>query len=213
MPGVNGVLIADVVLSSREPRLRTVLRERLHRATQAHLREKRIRLPYAVTAGDEFQAVPSGIEAIPELIFDLRRLLRPLGLRIGVGIGRIRGPIKAPVNHLEGEAFVFARQAIDTVKRESLYRYPTLTAFRSARKSFDRIANLVYGLNDTLLLDVTDAQWRTIDVYFGKRRVDRTARKLKVDISTSSRNLKRGNYWQLAEVAATMKALLRDEWE
>lgn len=212
MPSVNSVLIADVVLSSQEPRLRAMLRENLHRATQAHLREKRIRLPYAVTAGDEFQVVPAGIEAIPELIFDLRRLLRPLGLRIGVGIGRIHGPIKAPVNHLEGEAFVFARQAIDAVKRESLHRYPTLTAFRSARKSFDRIANLVYGLNDTLLLDVTDAQWRTIDVYFGKLRVDRTARKLKVDISTSSRNLKRGNYWQLAEVAATMKTLLRDEW-
>ena len=71
---------------------------------------------------------------------------------------------------------------------------------------------LVYGLNDTLLLDVTDAQWRTMDVYFTKRRVDRTARSLHLDISTASRSLKRGSYWQLAEVAGTMKAILKDEW-
>jgi SatD family (SatD) len=213
MPDVTSVLIADVILSSRQPRLRALLRERLRRASRTHLREGRIRLPYAVTAGDEFQVVPASIELIPELLFDLRRILCPLGLRIGVGIGRIQGPLKAPVNHMEGEAFVFARQAIDDVKHQSLHRFPTLTAFRSGRKTFDRLANLVYGLSDTLLLNVTAAQWRTIDVYFAKRRVDRTARALKVDTSTSSRNLKRGKYWQLAEAAETMKTILREAWQ
>jgi hypothetical protein len=209
----SSVLIADVIHSRREPRLRAMLGAKLVRATNAHLRAKWIRVPYAVTAGDEFQVVLSRIDALPELILDLRRRLRPFSLRIGVGIGDIRGPIRTPVNRLGGGAFIFARQAIEDVKQNSLYRYRTLTAFRSARKSFDRIANLVYGLNDTLLLDVTDAQWRTMDVYFTKRRVDRTARSLHLDISTASRNLKRGSYWQLAEVAGTMKSILRDEWE
>ncbi len=213
MKHLSSVLIADVIHSRREPRLRALLGERLARATKAHLREKRIRVPYSVTAGDEFQVVPFRIDAIPELILDLRRRLRPFSLRIGVGIGDIRGPIRTPVNRLGGGAFVFARRAIEEVKRGSLHRYRTLTAFRSARKSFDRIANLVYGLNDTLLLDVTDAQWRTMNVYFTKGRVDRTARSLHLDISTASRSLKRGGYWQLAEVAGTMKAILQDEWD
>jgi hypothetical protein len=212
MKSVYSVLIADVIHSRREKRLRTLLGDKLAQATRAHLREKWIRLPYSVTAGDEFQVVPYRIDAIPKLILDLRRRLRPFSLRIGVGIGDIRRPIRKPVNRLGGEAFIFARQAIDEVKRGSLYRYPTLTGFRSARKSFDRTANLVYGLNDTLLLAVTDAQWRTMDVYFTKGRVDRTAKRLRLDISTASRSLKRGGYWQMAEVAATMKEILRDEW-
>ena len=165
-----------------------------------------------MTAGDEFQVITRRIDAIPELILDLRRRFRPLDLRIGIGIGDVRGPIRAPVNRLNGTAFVLARQAIDGVKRGAVESFPTLTAFRSTRKSFDRIANLIYGLHDTLLCEVTDTQWRTMNVYFAQRRVDWTARKLKVDLSTASRNLKRSKYRQLASVATTMKWLIQEEW-
>ncbi len=204
------VLIADVVHSRKRSRLRKTLHAKLRAAAAAHLRERWIRLPYAITAGDEFQVISSHIDAVPDLILDLRRRLRPLDLRIGIGIGRIRSPLRAPVNRLTGEAFFFAREAMDVIKSGSLHRYPVLTAFRSARKDFDRVANLVYGLQDTLLADVTDAQWRAIDGYLSKGRVDRTARALRVDVSTASRNLKRASYWQLAEVAATMKAIIRE---
>src|ERR1700691_2567448 len=118
MKHISSVLIADVVHSRREPRLRALLGAKLARATSAHLRAKWIRVPYAVTAGDEFQVVLSRIEAIPELILDLRRRLRPFSLRIGVGIGDIRGTIRTPVNPLGGGAFIFARQAIEDVKQD-----------------------------------------------------------------------------------------------
>jgi len=51
------VLIADVVESSGTRDLRTLLSAKLRIATTVHLQEKRIRLPYAVTAGDEFQTI------------------------------------------------------------------------------------------------------------------------------------------------------------
>ena len=54
MKKISSVLIADVIHSRREPRLRALLGEKLARATSAHLREKWIRVPYSVTAGDEF---------------------------------------------------------------------------------------------------------------------------------------------------------------
>jgi SatD family (SatD) len=211
MPRVS-VLVADVVQSRDKPGLQRSLAKQLAEASNIHMRQKMIRLPYAVTAGDEFQVISRRVDIVPELILDLRRRLRPLHLRIGIGIGDLRGPIRAPVNRLNGAAFVLARQAIEAVKRGSVHRFPTLTAFRSTRKSFDRIANLIYGLNDTLLFDITDTQWRTMNVYFSEQRVDRTARKLKVDTSTASRNLKRSNYWQLASVASTMKWLIQEEW-
>ena len=144
MVRVSSVLIADVMESRRESRLRALLSERLASATKAHIHEKRIRLPYAITAGDEFQVIPSRIAEVAALIFDLRRRLRPFSLRIGIGIGETAEPVRGPVNRLSGEAFVFAREAIDSVKNGSLHPYRTLTAFRTARKSFDRLANLVY---------------------------------------------------------------------
>jgi hypothetical protein len=210
MTSLRSVLIADVVHSSRRANLRSLLAARLRRASSAHLREKRIRIPYAVTAGDEFQGVPASLEMIPELILDLRRRMRPLGLRIGVGIGEIQGRVKEPVNRLMGEAFSKARAAIEDVKSKAIHEYPALTAFRSSNESFDRMANLVYGLNDTLVLDMTEEQWRALNAYVGSGTVGGAARKLGLSASTLSRNLKRSYFRQLAETADTMRIFFRD---
>jgi hypothetical protein len=207
-----GVLIADVIHSSRRGSLSALLAARLRGASAAHLRAGRIRVAYAITAGDEFQVVPASIGMIPELIFDLRRRMQPLGLRIGIGIGGIQGTIKEPVNRLVGEGFSRARRAIEDVKNGEVHRFPALTAFRTGRPAFDRVANLVYGLSDTLYLGVTPAQRRTIEAYIATGSVKRAARRLRLDKSTVSRNLKRGGYWQLAEAAATMREFFGAEW-
>lgn len=212
MSTMQSVLIADVVHSRRRGQLRPILEARMREAGAAHRRSKLIRLPYAVTAGDEFQCLPASPAVIPDLIFDLRRRLRPLSLRVGIGIGAIQGRVEPPVNRLTGEAFARARAAIDAVKQGTLHRYPSLTAFRTPRESFDLIVNLVYGLSDTLLLRVTETQWRTMGAYREKRRVDRAAKRLRLDSSTASRNLKRAHYWQLAEAVAAMRSLLESEW-
>ena len=69
------VLIADVVGSSSRRNLRSLLMNRLELARRAHRRARWIRLPYAVTAGDEFQAILAPAANIPELIFDLQFII------------------------------------------------------------------------------------------------------------------------------------------
>ena len=169
--------------------------------------DKLVRIPYAVTAGDEFQTIAARVDAIPKLILDLRRRLHPLQLRIGIGIGTIEGPIRPPVNRVAGQAFEFARAAINEIKETR--KYPTLTAIRSHRAEFDEIANLVYGLHDTLLRQITAKQWETIATYLIKNRVDYTAKALSIDISTASRNLKRGYFWQIEQTAVVMEGVIR----
>jgi hypothetical protein len=203
----NGVLIADVVESRSHLHLRSSLSEKLRIASIAQLDDKLIRVPYAVTAGDEFQTIAPRVESIPKLILDLRRRLQPLQLRIGIGIGAIPGPIRPPVNRLSGQAFEFARTAINQIKETR--KYPTLTAFRSPNSELDEIANLVYGLHDTLLRQITAKQWETIAIYLIKNRVDYTAKALSVDISTASRNLKRGYFWQIEQTTVVMENVLR----
>src|ERR1700720_1236963 len=159
-----GVIVSDVVGSSQTKDVRSVLAARLRLVTIAHLREKRIRLPYAVTAGDEFQTVASDLRQIPGLLFDLRRRMRPLQLRIGIGIGRISGHLRPPVNQLGGQAFEFARTAMEET-RERRAHTEMRTRFHSQKEEFNLVANLIYGLHDALVAGLSEKQWETVDAY------------------------------------------------
>ncbi len=206
------VLIADVVRSRTRIDLRAVLGKQLEAASRAHLRGKYIRLPYAVTAGDEFQTIVSSYARLPELIFDLREMLRPLRLRMGIGIGRVPGKLRGPVNRLGGEAFQFARVALERVKEGEGNKFKVWTGFKTNDAVFDSTANLIYALQDTLLIKVTEKQWETITVFRKKRRMQAAAKAMRLDISTVSRNLKRGYFWQVEEAMKGMKVLVEERW-
>lgn len=206
--GIYAVLIADVMQSSSRRGIRGTLGEKLASASRQHLRRKLIKLPYSVTAGDEFQTVIASLTAVPAIILDLRTWFQPLSLRIGIGIGRISDRIRPPVNRLGGEAFRMARQAIDGVKRGRLFKFETRTAFASRNERFAATMNLIYGLHDTLMRKITPKQWETIAIFLGPRKLARAARRLRLDQSTVSRNLKRGYYWQLLETVKVAGSLI-----
>jgi hypothetical protein len=206
--GIHAVLIADVMHSSSRRDIRRILGEKLAGASKRHLRCKLIKLPYSVTAGDEFQTVLAGPATVPAIILDLRTCFQPLSLRIGIGLGRIPGRIQPPVNRLGGEAFRLARQAIDSIKRGRLFKFESWTAFASPNEPFDRTVNLMYGLHDTLVRTITTKQWETVATFIESPALEQTAKRLKLDISTVSRNLKRGYYWQLSETAKVAESLI-----
>ncbi len=206
------VLIADVVGSRTRRDLRAVLGQRLEMASRAHLRGEYIRLPYAITAGDEFQTIVRSCARLPELIFDLRERMWPLRLRMGIGIGRVPGRLRGPVNRLGGEAFQFARTALEGVKRGEGNKFKVLTGFKTKDAVFDSTANLIYALQDTLLLKITEKQWETIAVFRKKRRLQATAKAMRLDMSTVSRNLKRGYFWQVEQTMKGMKILMEERW-
>lgn len=209
MPATSfAVLIADVVESSARRGLRSLLAAKLADASRRHLRRKFIRLPYSITAGDEFQTVAVSPQCVPALLLDLRRSFRPLSLRIGIGLGGISDRVQAPVNRLGGEAFQRARKAMDRLKAGSLFRFDTLTAFSSRDSRFDAAINLLYGLHDTLVLKIKKKQWDAISAFLDQENLEGAARRLRLDTSTVSRNLKRGYYWQLLETAKVASVLL-----
>jgi hypothetical protein len=206
------VLIADVVGSRARRNLRALLGQRLELASRAHLRGRYIRLPYAITAGDEFQTIVRSYARLPELIFDLRERVWPLRLRVGIGIGGVPGRLRGPVNRLGGEAFQFARTALEGVKRGEGNKFKVLTGFKTKDAVFDSTANLIYALQDTLLMKITEKQWETIAVFRKKRRLQTTAKAMRLDMSTVSRNLKRGYFWQVEETMKGMKMLMEERW-
>jgi hypothetical protein len=205
---IYAALIADVLESSSRQDIRALLGKKLAAASKRHLQRKLITLPYSVTAGDEFQTVTGNLPSIPAVILDLRSMFQPLSLRIGIGIGRISDRIQQPVNRLGGEAFQFARRAIENVKTNQLFKFQVLTAFASRNESFNDTINLIYGLHDTLVLRVRTKQWKTIEEFLDRPALGQTARRLNLDTSTVSRNLKRGYYWQLAQTVKVAGSLI-----
>ena len=196
---IYAVLLSDVMESRDRADLRGLLGKKLAAISSRHLRQKLIELPYSVTAGDEFQTVTRDLQSVPALIQELRTALRPLSLPIGVGLGIVPGRIQPPVNRLSGEAFQFARTAIENIKTGNLFKFKVLTAFVSRDEQFNKTINLIYGLHDTLVLKLTARQWETIEQFLDTPTLEQTAKHLKLDPSTVSRNLKRGYYWQLTE--------------
>src|SRR6201981_1063645 len=148
---IYGAVIADVRDSSARKDVGALLGKKLAAASEKHLREKRILLPYSVTAGDEFQTLTAELPSLPALLLDLRVGFQPLSLHVGIGIGEVSERIQPPVNHLTGEAFQLARAALENVKSKGLYKFEVLTAFGSRNEPFNQTINLVYGFDDTLV--------------------------------------------------------------
>lgn len=72
----------------------------------------------------------------------------------------------------------------------------------------DLIANTMYDLQDTLLKSITTRQWQTSNIHLEANRQDLAAKKLKLNESTVSRNLRRGFWWQIQETRQTMEQLI-----
>src|SRR5260370_36639623 len=167
------------------------------------------RVSFLVPAAYDLQPVPRHFTSSPAVIRDLRAALRPLSLRIGVGFGSVSGRIQAPVNRLGGEAFQSARKAIESIKTGNLFKFEVLTAFVSRYEHFNKTINLIYGLHDTLVLKITERQWETIQEFLDSPTLELTAKRLKLDDSTVSRNLQRRYYWQLQETVQAAGALIQ----
>ena len=102
-----------------------------------------------------------------------------------------------------GEAFERAREAANRLRSGSS-KYRVLTRFESGKEIFDTIANTIYQLQDTLLEGTTEKQWAAINMRLGTG-----SQRLKLDISTVSRNLKRGSYWHLVETVDAMEHIMK----
>jgi hypothetical protein len=110
--------------------------------------------------------------------------------------------------HLPGsEAFERAREAINQLKAKRS-KTGILTSFVTGNETFSLIANTVYHLHDTLLQSVSTKQWQTINVHMETNRQDLTARKLRLNESTVSRNLRRGFWWQIQETRQAMERVI-----
>lgn len=205
------VILADVVASRSIDEFRSIRDDRLTRLSTDHRGRGLVATDYAVTSWDEFQNVVDRPAHLPRVIWDLRCAFHPLSLWIGVGFGTIEEMPRngEPLNvGATGEAFERARQAMDHLKDRGAAKYPLLTAFAGADPLPVEMLEVAYRLHDTLIRKITDRQWETILVQRETQSSTETARRLEIDESTVSRNLRRGSWWQIQDTLDRLPKIL-----
>jgi SatD family (SatD) len=202
------VITCDIMRSRQIEGFQYKRDQKLRRISELHVGSKLILSEYAITAWDEFEAIVSKPVNLPAVILDLRRQFHPFELWIGIGIGKVTGPYRTPVNKFAGgEAFERAREAVNSLKAKP-NKAGVLTSFVSGIEMFDLIANTIYHLHDTLLRSVSIKQWKTINAQIIANRQDLTAKRLRLNESTVSRSLRRGFWWQIKETQQTMERVI-----
>jgi len=202
------VITCDIVGSRHVEEFRRKRDQKLRSISKLHMYKKWILSEYAITAWDEFEGILSRPRNLPSLILDLRRHFHPLELWIGIGIGQVTEPHRKPVNvYAGGEAFERAREAMNHLKAKRS-KTGVLTSFGTGNETFDLIANTVYHLHDTLTQGISTKQWQTINVHMETNRQGATAKKLRLNESTVSRNLRRGFWWQIEETRRAMEQVI-----
>jgi hypothetical protein len=205
---IYAVITCDIVGSRHVEQFRRKRDQKLHHISRLHVDKKWILSDYAITAWDEFEAILSGPRNLPAVLLDLRSDLHPLKLWIGIGIGQVTEPHRKPVNvYAGGEAFERAREAMNQLKSKR-NKTGALTSFVSGNETFDLIADTVYHLQDALFENIRPKQWQTIKVHLETNRQELTAKRLGLNKSTVSRNLRRGFWWQFQETRQAMEQLI-----
>ena len=206
--GTYAAITCDIVGSRQIEEFRRKRDQKLRRIAKLHVEKKWILSEYAITAWDEFEGILSRPQNVPAVIVDLRRHFHPFELWIGIGMGEVTEPHKKPVNVFAGgEAFERARAAINQLKSKRS-KTGVLTSFVTGSEMFDLIGNTIYHLHDSLLQSVSAKQWETINVLMETSAQERAARKLGLNKSTVSRNLRRGFWWQIQETQTAMERII-----
>lgn len=208
----GSVLLVDVADSTSKPDFRDGRDRRIERLNGEHRERGWIAADYTVTAWDEFQSVSWERQHLPRILLDIRQVFAPWEVYIAVGCGQVSGwESSRPINEaLGGEGFERARAAMDALKSATGDKYRRLSQFVTGDSERDALLNLIYGLHDSLVQQVTERQWETIGAALSLRNQEDVAAKLGVQPSTVTRNLKRGHYWQMRETAAVVAAMFAE---
>lgn len=144
MPRKYAVIVADIKDSKK-------MEERERHEWQLFLRsaivqvnenwQDSIEAKFMITKGDEFQGVVHKIPNVQSIMIEFERLLTPLKLRFGIGIGRIQKMGANIPIEMDGPAFHRANLALNNTKKQRCS-----IQLQSTDPQVDKYINTLYSL-------------------------------------------------------------------
>ncbi|RMH66084.1 MAG: hypothetical protein D6677_01010 [Calditrichaeota bacterium] len=156
MPETVAVMIADIKGSKKMKERERYEWQLFLKSAIVQVNEKQsaaIEAPFMITKGDEFQGVVRDVPRVHSIMTEFERLLHPLDLRYGIGLGRIhRMGANIPIE-MDGPAFHRANAAINYAKKNRQRVH-----FRSGDEQLDLYINTVYTL-----MNAIKNRWSTLN--------------------------------------------------
>ncbi len=161
---IYAAITADIVGSTEYYKtkgspLRPQLLDALAQVNSSH--SAVLAVPFGLTLGDEFQGLLSEPAKAPRVVCDLRLLLSPIRIRVGVGLGSIVSDMAATTAHMEGQAFSYAREAIEIAGRGKSGG----TVYKADDRRVEKAANGMTVLIDAVQSRWTPKQWEAVRLY------------------------------------------------
>jgi len=114
--------------------------------------------PFKIAKGDELQAVFRSDLNIAVFLRRLRNYIRPLKIRIGIGLGSIDDDKIIPFKS-SGNAFKYSRDALEKIDQNRKFK----TMFKSGLK-IDELTNTIFLLIDSIEFNWTKAEWAAVHI-------------------------------------------------
>ncbi|TYP90386.1 hypothetical protein [Blastococcus xanthinilyticus] len=157
-------------------------------------------LAFERTAGDEFQGVLAGPEAVVDVAL---RLVRLGGWSIGIGAGPVQHPLPASTRAATGPAFLAARRAVDAAKQR-----PVRLAVRGAVPPDAGDAQAVLSALAVLVGRRSEQAWEAIELVEAGRTQAEAAAELGVSRQAVGQRLAAASWELERELRPTAARLL-----
>ena len=178
--------------------------------------ENDISAKFVITLGDEFQGLLDKGENILNIVEDIEKMMYPIEIRFGIGIGTITTDIDSMMAMgADGPGYYMARKAIERIK-ENEGKNKTYNS--NVRIEIDEDKNLTSEMLNTIfsLLSVVKNEWtdrqREIISDFEKYKdgQEKSSERLGITQSSVQRGLTNGNYYAYRNAKDTVNNILKE---
>ncbi len=115
--------------------------------------------PFKIAKGDELQAIFSSDLNIPVFLRELRNYIRPLKIRIGIGMGIIDDHHKIISWESSGSAFEYSKDALEKIDQDRKFKTMLISSLK-----VDELANTIFLLLDSIEFSWSEAEWDAVHI-------------------------------------------------
>jgi hypothetical protein len=201
----RNVITIDVISSKKERLISQTIREKLSKLNTQHFE-----FAPALSRGDEIQCVIAKDKNTFSVIREIRFVLLPYQLKIGIGIGEIEIPEAVRDSwDLSGEAFFRARESLEHLSGAD----ETSVELNSGDSTKDLAINSILTLMNLIMNDWTAIQFNYVMAYERYGTYEKTSDALHVSSQNIHKACKRAKWDVVKQIEENLDELInKREW-
>lgn len=198
------VAITGDIVESRFLRQRDEVQEKLRKILENINKKFKecIVVKFCFTLGDEFQGLVNSLEKSYAIVSEIQKLIFPVRIYFGVGMGNISTKIYSRTSEMDGECFFRSRAALNEAKKINQ------SVVYNTQTEFDLAINTIIKLIDVIKKDWKSIHYKRIHLYQQFGTIEKVARIEKVTKQSISKMFKDIKFNEVRSAEENIKKML-----